>query len=730
MSRAMLFAALAASAVLGSVSGNEVLAEGKASILHSTEQWRLLKSQLASEEKKLASVEKARDKTESKLAEKTTQMSEVEGRLKRVQELNLQLEQAAGAKDEALTEARSLRKDPLVGAASAQAAASLMSVQLAVDEELKEATVAAAGQRSAELLKVDAEAKKYRSDIRAMKEHLSSEEQELDKARRLARPLAREEEKEIKSAAMLQEQIANHKTDERVARAVELAKEEQDKALQKQQELAELKYDIGNGTILLEMTKGQLKAEKEHAEKSAKEATEVTDRLAETEGLLRTAHQQVSNLSMALTERSHETEAIAKDVQGLKEFEQKDAADAEKKLHALKTAEHDAEARFSKLSEKVSKTEGEVQETMSQIKEKMSASKDMTEENAQRLFLEKQAEDEQSKTVADEYKAALQEAEAKKMELKKKLEQVEFDAASQEAEKIKAIKSENSNASFLMLEATAQSNLRAQQRRNKAQSDKYDLAQSRLKSQITQAKKSAEALLGDSAGEMGVLHEAITKSHALEAATMHKVNKQMEKMMKHTALLQTKFQKEDALVDAERKKAAELGRRIQEVEGQVQSEESKYEATKLNVERIFKAIEKGGAELDDAEVKGMMDALSAEHVHKEHAVSELVAKLNTIKAEVEAAKQAKEEAMKQETTTEQQAAQRRQETQQLQSAQDSLEDLQEEFESAAAERPNLDADSDASVQALLQEVAQPATPAPSFLELQSARKSKFLRAQP
>ncbi|CAJ1406238.1 unnamed protein product [Effrenium voratum] len=465
-------------------------------------------------------VEKQRAQTEGKLKEKLAKKEKLDQQVQRMQQLNDQLIRAEKEKEEIVREVKSL------DASSINQSAVLLSLDRSLGEELKTESTRTQ-QQSAEMDSLSAQEQHFRSEIRQLKERVRSAEAEVEKSRRQAGPLIKAESQEGHTTAMLQEKLKTRTGNSRAARAKDMAQREQQRMLSKQGELARMNFAIGNSSILLEKEKGELEAERLHAEDITKEASRLTDQLATKEDQLKSSHRSLGSLSGELARKQHETESVHEAAATLKDFVDKDASVGSQKVTALMQQLHTKEAKVDALQKEVTKGETEVKDVMSKIKASLNQSKEMLNKTSKLVLLQESESKANSTAVADLIKAAEKENQDEQRALDIKLKEVQAEEAEQESLELKEYQQKHNTASAQAQRSFALARLRAQKHQMEQQSKKYGTIRSRLTSEISSLKTGAKEYIRRAATELNALHNAISKVRAGETVKVAKVNKQM-----------------------------------------------------------------------------------------------------------------------------------------------------------------------------------------------------------
>ncbi|CAK9089247.1 Laminin subunit alpha-1 (Laminin A chain) (Laminin-1 subunit alpha) (Laminin-3 subunit alpha) (S-laminin subunit alpha) (S-LAM alpha) [Durusdinium trenchii] len=589
---------------------------------------RALESELQAEKRILSMVEKQHAQTTEKLQEKIAKKEKLHMQVQRMNRLNENLIHAEKDKEEVIREAKkfNLRINQ----------STVLLMDLSLDEEMKKAAMIKAQEQSAEMSRLTAQARHFRSDISHVQQEVKFTRQQLAKSEEEEVPLKKAEEKEAHETALLQERLKSRTAQtqsSRTKKAQDLAMTEQNKMLTKQNELAQVNFAIGNRSIFLEKEQGALEAERLHAEDLTKKATEMTDHLASEEEELKSDHRKITSLSTELSRNLQSTESMHQEVETLVDFIHKDATVGRQKVATLVQQLATKDAKMDALQKEVSTREAEVQDVMSQIKAHVNHSKEMLHKTKAQVLLQEAERKANASAISEEIEAARKESQEALNALKQKLAKEQSAEAAKKARMLKEFRAKHMATTFSAhaKETMARARLQAQRRQTQERSQAHAAAESRLTTEIQTVKTGASEAIRQSSSELNVLQKAITRVQAGEAVKVAKVNQQMQALMKSAKQLKKKFLETDSKVDRTIGAEAATARRLQDMKLEVAEKATAYDAAKRRVEKIYEELR--AASGSHPAVRRLSKQLQEAKVHQERAVSLLSAKLQELQNE-------------------------------------------------------------------------------------------------
>ncbi|CAE7830082.1 unnamed protein product [Symbiodinium sp. CCMP2592] len=584
-------------------------------------QLRAVKSELNTERRILAMVQKQQSETTKKLSEKKAKAGKLTVQLERLKELNAELQSAEKEKGQVILEAKQLK--PLQ--AQDQASIGLLSLEHSFNEDLDAVTESRAKQQAAEMSSLNAQEMHYRSEIQKIRQNLSSAELAIRRAQQEAAPLSQDEQKAAKAEALLQEKVQSRSASAHAHRARQLARGEQQRMLSKQEELAELNFAIGNSSLLLQKEKSELEAERLRVEDMTHQATVLTDHLASKEDQLKHGHAQVVTLNKELAQKHNEAESLHEETASLEGRIKKDMEASSKNVTALLQKLEKKATELDALRQNVTSSEDQVEDVMSTLRGYIDRSKEKLHKTKHQALLQKSQVQEKTSAASGQIQAARRETAAVKAELAAKLQEVESRAASHETAELEMYQRSHNTAALQSLQSAAKARLQAQKHQNERQMKLSSLIQYRLQAEVQDTAAVAESSIAGSSSEMHALHTSITRAKAVEAVKLSKVNKQTTAMMQTARNLESTYEasneQTDGKVDKLLVKEADAQRRIQKASREEQETESEYDDAKRRVEHVYMAMQAGDA-MEADEVRHLKHELEDVRKHKDRSADD------------------------------------------------------------------------------------------------------------
>eukprot|EP00931_Biecheleriopsis_adriatica_P057649 TRINITY_DN34216_c0_g1_i1.p1 TRINITY_DN34216_c0_g1~~TRINITY_DN34216_c0_g1_i1.p1 ORF type:complete len:720 (-),score=252.12 TRINITY_DN34216_c0_g1_i1:79-2238(-) len=689
MPQQAMLAAFAVSVVLCGVHGNAALSKE----VHSKE-WHLLKAQLENEEKTLAAVEESHAKTMAELEEQSAERAKTEQKLSLMRSLSEKLREAEATKEQAVQDVEGLSRDGLFikgdeAPKSAKPSQSLLSVRQSLDADLEAAAKKRAKAQAAELSTVAAKAVQLKSQVQHLKENLLDADQKGEKSKQTARSVAKAEEEEVASATSNQEKLAALQTGTRVALARNELGESQKKVLEKQEELKAMKEAVGVAKQLLQGKEKEVREQTEKYEDAVKDSTKEYNEYNEAQSALKSKQQEADKLNANLTKLAKASDDIEKAIVHMREEQQKEREEKEKRRVALHTDLTQKDEELAKLVADVNATKGEIDETMAKLKLEASKAKEEADANSKRL-------EEERIHMHEQAEANTRKVEDEKNQIPLMRKSVDRDIILAKDEirfktriKIKSLRRESDAHPFpeeAEIEATKMKRREAEKKLHALENHTLHLMQ-----QIQQVKTHGEGQVRETAEEMNRLHDETMHVRAMESASIFKVNKRMKHMMSDANMLKSNFRKIESEEDRLRAEEGRSNKIIETENDLLKGELEKYNQIKSRIEDLYKVLKVGQAKVasqmelvqDDNVTKADLEAvrnfqreLKRTHAHKEHLVAPLMLKVQQLKAGKK----------------------------KVPDAASSLDDLANELDSLEEQRPKLGSAQDSSVNQVLQEV--------------------------